>query len=130
MTLQRANKNVQTLILKIDNTNIEQVKEFNFLGLIIDTNLNWKRHTEKISNACCKKIGILNRLKHMLSQQIKTLLYNSLIVPHINYCIMAWGFQTNRIIKLQKKALRVITLSKYNSHAEPLHKKTQHVKSR
>ena len=53
----------------------------------------------------------------MLSQQIKTLLYNPLIVPHINYCIMAWGFQLNRIIKLQKKALRIITLSNYNSHS-------------
>ena len=58
MTFQRTNKNVQTLTLKIDNINIEQVKEFNFLGLIIDTNLNWKRHTEKISNASYKKIGI------------------------------------------------------------------------
>ena len=59
----------------------------------------------------------------MLSQQIKTLLYNSLIVPYINYCIMVWGFQTNRIIKLQKKALRIITLRNYSSHTEPLHKK-------
>ena len=110
MTFQRTNKNVQTLTLKIDNINIEQVKEFNFLGIIIDTNLNWKRHTEKMSNTCSKKISILNKLTHVLSQQIKTLLYNSLIVPHINYCIMAWGFQTNRIIKRQKKALRIITL--------------------
>ena len=66
----------------------------------------------------------------MLSQQIKTLLYNSLIIPHINYCIMAWDFQTNRVIKLQKKSLRIITLSNCNSHTEPLYKKTQHVKSR
>ena len=66
MTFQRTNKNVQTLTLKIDNINIEQVKEFNFLGLIIDTNLNWKRYTEKMSNACSKKIGILNKFKHVL----------------------------------------------------------------
>ena len=71
MTFQRTNKNIQTLTVKIDNINIKQVKEFNFLGLIIDTNLNWKRHTEKISNACSKMIGILNQLKHVLSQQIK-----------------------------------------------------------
>ena len=38
--------------------------------------LNWKRHTENNSNVCSKKIGILNKLKHVLSQQIKTLLYN------------------------------------------------------
>ena len=71
MTFQRTNKNIQMLTLKIDNINIEQVKKFNFLGLIIYTNLNWKRHTEKMSNACSKKIGILNKLKHVLSQQVK-----------------------------------------------------------
>ena len=63
MTFQKANKNVQMLILKIYNINIEQVKEFNFLGLIIDTNFNWKRHTEKMSNECSTKIDMLNKLK-------------------------------------------------------------------
>ena len=33
-------KNIQTLTLKIDNIDIEQVTDFNFLGVIIDTNLN------------------------------------------------------------------------------------------
>ena len=67
MTFQRTNKNIQMLTLKIDNINIEQVKEFNFLGLIIDTNLNGKKHTEKMSNACSKKIGILNKLKRVIT---------------------------------------------------------------
>ena len=47
-------KNIQILNLKIDNIDIEQVTDFNFWGLIIDTNLNLKKHTEKISNACSK----------------------------------------------------------------------------
>ena len=118
MIFQKKKKNIQILNLKIDNVNIDQVKEFNFLGLIIDTNLNWKKHAEKISNACSKKIGILNKLKHILPLYIKKILYNSLIVPHINYCIMAWGFESNRIIKLQNKALRIITLSNYISHTK------------
>ena len=104
MIFQKKKKNIQILNVKIDNVNIDQVKEFNFLGLIIDTNLNWKKHAEKISNACSKKIGILNKLKHILPLDIKKILYNSLIVPHINYCIMAWGFKSDRIIKLQNKS--------------------------
>ena len=40
MTFQKANKNLQMLTVKIDNINIEKVKELNFLGLIIDTNFN------------------------------------------------------------------------------------------
>ena len=51
MIFQKKKKNIQTLNLKIDNIDIEQVTDFNFLGLIIDTNLNWKKHTEKMSNA-------------------------------------------------------------------------------
>ena len=49
-------------------------------------------------------------------------LYNSLIVPHINYCITAWGFHRNRITIIQKKAIRIITASSYISHTEPLFK--------
>ena len=35
---------------------------------------------------------------------------------------MAWGIESNRIIKLQTKTLRIITLSNYISHTEPLYK--------
>ena len=55
MIFQKKKKNIQILNLKIDNINIDQVKEFYFLGLIIDTNLNWKKNAEQISNACSKK---------------------------------------------------------------------------
>ena len=64
-TFQMPNKTTQTLSLKINNIDIEKVEEFNYLGLTIDTNLNLKKHIEKISNKCSKTIGILNRLKHV-----------------------------------------------------------------
>ena len=41
----------------------------------------------------------------MLPTQTRVLWYNSLILPHINYCIMAWGYQSDRIFKLQKEQL-------------------------
>ena len=41
------NKDIQYLTLKIDNVIIEKVDELRFLGLTVDTNLNWKRHSEK-----------------------------------------------------------------------------------
>ena len=110
------------LDLKIDNLRIERVHEFNFLGIIIDTQLNWAKHTGKIANSCSQKIGVLNKLKHVLPLQIKIMLYNSLILPHINYGLMLWGFQTHRIFTLQKKALRIITLSGYLSHTGALYK--------
>ena len=72
--------------------------------LTMDTNLNWKRHSENICNKCTKMIGILNRLKYVLPLGIKIMLYNYLILPHINYCSMAWGYKGIRLLKIQKKS--------------------------
>ena len=122
------NKDIQYLTLKIDNVIIEKVDEFSFLGLTVDTNLNWKIHSEKICNKCTKMIGILNRLKYVLPLGIKIMLYNSLILPHINYCIMAWGYKGIRLLKIQKKVVRIITLSRYSTHSEPLFKQLNMLK--
>ena len=58
----------------------------------------------------------------MLPTRTRVPLYNSLILPHINYCIMAWGYQSNRISKLQKRAIRIVANNKYNAHTYPLFK--------
>ncbi len=53
-------------------------------------------------------IGILNRLKYVLPLGIKNnVIYNTLILPHINYCIMAWGYKGPRLLEIQKKKLFV-----------------------
>ena len=68
-------KEIPSFSLKLGNSNIKKVDDFNYLGLTVDTNLNWKKHTEKVANRCSKKIGVLNRLKYVLPLCIKTMLY-------------------------------------------------------
>ena len=85
---------------------------------------------EKISKLCSKTIGVLNRLKFVLQLDIKVLLYNTLILLHINYCIMIWGYQRNRITSIPKKVMQIITLNTYNSHTEPLFKKLLKIEDR
>ena len=41
---------------------------------------------------------------------------------------MVWGYQGNRLNKIQKKAIRIITSSRYNSHTEPLFKQLNMLK--
>ena len=63
----------------------------------------------------------MHRIKHILPTRTRVL-YNDLILPHINYCIKAWGYQSNRTFKLQKRAIVIVANSKYNAHSEPLFK--------
>ena len=50
------------------------------------------------------------------------MLYNTLLLAHINYCILSWGYKCDRITKIQKRAIRLINLSKYNAQTEPIFK--------
>ena len=56
------------------------------------------------------------------------LIYNSLFLPHINYCILAWGFSSDRIFLLQKQAIRLICSANFIAHTEPLFKQLNTLK--
>ena len=49
-------------------------------------------------------------------------------MSHINYGLLAWGHVQERIFKLQKKSVRIITCSKYNAHSMPIFKKLKMLK--
>ena len=108
--------------LMINNTLIEQVTEFNFLGLTVNEFMNWNSHTQKIANKVSRTLGVLNRLKRYLPISGMKLMYDSLILSHIQFVITNWGFELGRISKLQKRALRIMTNSRYHAHTEPLFK--------
>ena len=68
-------------------------------------------------------MGIPNKLKHFLPQFALLQIYNSLVLSHINFCILAWGYSCDRITKIQKKLVHIISLCKYNAHTEPIFKR-------
>ena len=108
--------------LIINDSVIERVREFNFLGLTINETLNWNSHCSNIANKISRTLGVMNRLKRYLPFSALKRMYDSLILPHLQFVITCWGFETSRIIKLQKRAMWHMTLSKYNVHTEPFFK--------
>ena len=110
------------LDLLLNNIKIEQVSNFTFLGIILDTSLSWKYHTKMIAIKISKIIGILHKLKYIFPKEILLILYKSLIVPHLNYGLLLWGVNLKDIFLLQKKAIRLVTHNSYTSHAEPIFK--------
>ena len=85
--------------------------------------MTWKAHTQKIANKISRALGIINSLKNTLPHYILITLYNSLVLPHLQYSILCWGYNPGRVTILQKRAIRLISGSKYNAHTEPIFKK-------
>jgi len=109
--------------LYLDGVKIDFVDNFNFLGIILNKNLKWKNHIDMISKKISKTVGIMKKLKHFLPAGALMNIYNALILSYLNYGIIVWGSQCDRLFKLQKKAVRIITKSKYNAHISPLFKR-------
>ena len=108
----------------LDDTVLDRVKCTKFLGVLIDENLTWKCHIDCVSKTLSRNIGIMNKLKYFIPGRILYSLYCTFILPYVNYGILIWGntckVYLNKLIKLQKWAIRTISNSHYRSHTQPL----------
>ena len=72
----------------------------------------------------CKSVSILKMLKFTFPSNILKSLYHSLIYPYYTYCNLVWGCASNihleTLVKLQKKAVRIICKAGYYDHTESL----------
>ena len=110
--------------IRIDGLPLQKKDYTKFLGITIDKQLTWNQHIDNVSSQIAKGIGILYRIKHLLPQRSLLMLYNSLVLPYINYCNIIWGncgkSKLSHILLLQKKAVRICTKSSYLMHTDPL----------
>jgi len=117
----------KNLNIKLDGVSLQKVKSTKFLGVIIDENLTWKNHIDAISKTISRNTGMLTKLKYYLPENILYSLYCTLILPYTNYGVLIWGntYETylDKILRLQKWAIRTISKSHYRSHTGPLFKK-------
>ena len=122
----RQKKISSPVAIYIDKNKLEQVKETKFLGVIINENLTWSDHIDVVSNKCSKNLGIIRKLQKTVPRNILVTLYSTLIYPYLNYCNIAWASQPTtfleKLYRVQKKAMRVITHSAWNTHSLPLFK--------
>ena len=109
------------LIIYLDNIKIMRSKTAKFVGVVIDENLSWKNHINYIKAKIAKNVGIIGRLKYLLSESTLNTLYNTLVLPYLNYCNIIWASnkptRLQHLLLLQKRAVRSITRSSYNAHS-------------
>ena len=72
-------------------------------------------------------IGVIRKIRNDLARNILQLLYYILIHPYFNYCNIIWACQDNvhtqSLYRLQKKAIRLVTLAPWNSHSAAIFKR-------
>ena len=122
--------NSPSIIIDIQCTDglIKSVNKAKYLGTILDAKLTFSDHIKALETKVSRSVVILSKLKYFLPQDALLKLYYALIHSHLNYGILAWGNTYHsyllKLMRLQNKAIRIVTCSGWNDSAFPLFKKT------
>ena len=96
--------------ISFDGKTITQVSSTKFLGVQIDEKLSWSNHIQEVANKISKTCGILAKLKYKMPTSVLLSIYNSLILPYIQYCTIVWGCESlnklRGIASVQKKSCK------------------------
>ena len=103
--------------------NLERKEYVKYLGVMIDNHLSWKHHINYVALKISRNIGILSKLRHFVPPKTLYGIYNSLIFPYLSYGLVAWGqaakTHLEKLLTLQKRAVRLINFAPFRSHAVP-----------
>ena len=91
---------------------------------MVDERLDWSEHTKSVKAKLSSSLYAINASKHYLTTGHLLMLYNALVYPYLTYGLLLWGstFRShlNKLIVMQKRAVRTIVLAPYNSHTHDI----------
>ena len=126
-----ANKNPPVMM---NNTIIEEVPSFTYLGLTFTKNLRWNNHIDKVTTKARKRLSAMMPLKFKLDRRSLETMFKSFVLPILEYGLIVWGgtYDTD-IIKLERihlDAMRLITGATARSSIAALYEETSFVSFR
>ena len=101
--------------IRIGGYEITIEKVTKFLGVWIESELNWNEHISRLILKLKSRLGLLRHSKNFLNPQCMKVLYYAQIHSNLSYCLSIWGnmikkVQLDKISKIQDQC--VATLDK------------------
>ena len=94
---------------------LEAEASVRYLGVTLDKDLKWDEHVLRVRKRCLASLAQLRRIFPSLPIKTRILLYNALVLPHLDYCSSVWNCcsagMRSKLEKVQNYAMRLITSS-------------------
>ena len=118
--------------IKINGKKLIPSRFVKYLGILIDSNLNWSFHIEVLTTKLSRAIGMLSKIRHYVSKNTLRMIYFGIFSSLLTYGSQIWGQTKNKHVKrienLQNKAIRVIHFAKFNAPSNQLYKESRILK--
>ena len=110
----------------------DQIK---YLGIYLDKYLNGHYQTKLVIQKLARSLGMLSKVRHYVSNIDLKNIYHAIFESHLRYGCQIWyqfGTQLTRekVDKLQKKALRIMSFKDFREPSSPLFKDWKILKMR
>ena len=106
-------KNVQdTIDVTINQNKLMQIDHVKYLGLHIDSKLQWQHHVNNMCKVLNNKLAMFKRTAMFVDKQTMIQIYKSFIMPSFDYADTVWHgcskFLEHKLQTLQNRAARII----------------------
>ncbi len=96
-SIKKADERCPDILVKGEVINI--VEHFKYLGMIMDSNLNFKKHIKKVSKSTRASLMIFRNIRHQLPVAAAKLFMHTMILPHLSYCATSWSHTSITTLK-------------------------------
>jgi hypothetical protein len=111
--------NTDETIVTINGHLFECLHVVKYLGIYIDDKLAWNYQIAHITNICCQRIGVINKVLLFLPSFVSVLYFNAFIRSCYSYCVMFWinNDRSGRFKLINNNKIdRVISILTINHH--------------
>ena len=103
-----------------------------YLGVILDNFLTFDQHTDYIHGKAVKKLGIVRKAREFLDMGTSVKLYQSLVLPHMDYCDIVYSCTSDanlqKLQKVQDCACRILLRADRRAHVNDMHERLKFLK--
>ena len=92
--------------INVDGNDVEVVKVFKLLGILIDNDLHFHNYVRSIKSNVNKKLFSIKKL-FFLSKNVKVQFFKTFIMPHFEYCVALSVYLTKTQIESLEKFYNV-----------------------
>lgn len=110
---RKRDENISHFIYKVNGIPVLEVSSAKYLGVIIDSKLNWDYQIEHVYNKASSALGFIRRNFRNSSSQALKIVVNALVNPHLNYCSTVWDphkiGDIRKLESIQRRSARMIS---------------------
>ena len=114
LVLSRRRREQETIEVQVvvDGKELKRSSVVKCLGVMLDDKLQWKEQVNAVKRKACAGLESLRRLQHVLTTNIKKNIYNTTVLPHLDYCSVVWVECSQKLCqeleRIQNYGMRIV----------------------